>query len=295
MVQNIFRRMIRIMRQILRKMGVPLYLHPRSKHTFSVHQHVIMLVLGQYCSTSYESFVQWLQASSDVASWLGLKTVPHFTTLHKAAARIGANLLHVMVGRFGCGRIRVAGMDASGFEDRHCTPYYTYRARLCRTYAKLSCIFDLQSQIVLCCVVSHRPIHDTKHVRMLIQRLACKPKTVVADAGYDAEWVHQIMRHYGIHSVIPVRGDHLVCRTRGRYRKQMRRCFDHTVYNQRSICETVFSVIKRMFGSEIRSHHDITKEKELLLRVIAYNCYRTTRLSCVVLWMISRWLLNRIF
>jgi hypothetical protein len=157
------------MRQILRKMGVPLYLHPRSKHTFSVHQHCMMLVLRQYCSTSYEGFVEWLAASSNVASWLGLRTAPHFTTLQKAAARIGANLLHVMVGRFGCGRIRVAGMDASGFEDHHSTPYYTYRARLYRSYAKMSVISDLKTQLVLCCVVSHRPVHDTKHVRMLIK------------------------------------------------------------------------------------------------------------------------------
>jgi hypothetical protein len=105
----------------------------------------MMLVLRQYCSTSYEGFVEWLAArstarddprqettsyegfvewlaaSSNVASWLGLGAAPHFMTLQKAAVRIGANLLHVMVGRFGCGRIRVAGMDASGFEDHHST------------------------------------------------------------------------------------------------------------------------------------------------------------------------------
>jgi hypothetical protein len=252
-----------------------------------------MLVLRQYCSTSYESFVQWLAATSEVASWLGLKTIPHFTTLHKAAGRLEMNLLHLAIGRFSWfAKTKLAGMDASGFEDHHCITYYSYRARLYRTYAKLSCIFDLQSQIVVCCAVSHGPVHDTKYVGVLMQRLACRPDTIVADAGYDSESVHQIIQNRGIRSVIPVRGNHLLCRTKGRYRKQMRRCFDHTTYSRRSICETVFSIIKRMFGSETNSHYNIMKEKELLPRVIAYNCYRTTRLSCVVLWMISRRLVN---
>jgi hypothetical protein len=41
--------------------------------------------------------------------WLGLKTVPHFTTLHKAASRIDMNLLHVMIDRFGGSRTHLAG------------------------------------------------------------------------------------------------------------------------------------------------------------------------------------------
>ncbi len=51
--------------------------------------------------------------------------------------------------------------------------------------------------------------------------------------------------------------------------------------------EKGFSAIKRKFGSEIRSYHDIMKEKELLYRVLAYNCHRMTMISAL-LWMISR-------
>ncbi|PIN84004.1 MAG: transposase, partial [Nitrosopumilales archaeon CG11_big_fil_rev_8_21_14_0_20_33_24] len=70
-------------------------------------------------------------------------------------------------------------------------------------------------------------------------------------------------------------------------RKKMRREFDDTLYHQRNKCETIFSVIKRKFGSEIKSYNDTMKEKELLYRVLAYNCHRMTMISCL-LWMISR-------
>ena len=88
--------------------------------------------------------------------------------------------------------------------------------------------------------------------------------------------------------MIPTRNrDCLISRTRGRYRNLMRREFDDTLYHQRNKCETIFSVIKRRFGSEIKSHHNSMKEKELLYRVLAYNCHRMC-VICVILWMISR-------
>ncbi len=44
-MKNKYQRMMSVMRQILKKMHVPLFLHSKSKHTFSVHQHILMLVL----------------------------------------------------------------------------------------------------------------------------------------------------------------------------------------------------------------------------------------------------------
>ncbi|MDE1767686.1 MAG: hypothetical protein KGI27_15655, partial [Thaumarchaeota archaeon] len=54
----------------------------------------------------------------------------------------------------------------------------------------------------------------------------------------------------------------------------------------RNKCETIFSVIKRKFGSEIKSYNDTMMEKELLYRVLAYNCHRMCMISCL-LWMVS--------
>ncbi len=61
-----------------------------------------MLVLRQYESKSYESFVEWLEVSDSIVQMLGLKVIPHFTTLQKAAARLSTIMLHVAIGRFIC-------------------------------------------------------------------------------------------------------------------------------------------------------------------------------------------------
>ena len=88
------------MRQIPKKMNAPLFVYPKSKHIFSVHQHIILPVLRQYESESYESFVEWLDAATEIVLQLQLKTIPHFTTLQKAAARISEGALHAATGKF---------------------------------------------------------------------------------------------------------------------------------------------------------------------------------------------------
>ena len=71
--------------------------------------------------------------------------------------------------------------------------------------------------------------------------------------------------------------DCLISRTRGRYRKKMRREFDESLYHQRNKTETIFSVIKRMFGENVTSRKISTQNRELMYRVITYNAYRITR------------------
>lgn len=294
-MKNKYQRIISIMRQILAKMRVPLYLYNKSNHIFTLHQHVIMLVLRQYESKSYESFVEWLQVSGDIVQLLGIGTIPHFTTLQKAAARLGSTMLHLAIGRFiglVCPGKVFAGADATGFEDGHAASYYTWRASLKRSFTRMVAASDMVTQLVISAVIrNHASGHEISDFPKLFKSLVgvTMPRVLVLDKGYDAEWVHQMIRGEGILSVIAVRrhqdrSGHI---TRGRYRKQMRRSFDDTMYHQRNKCETIFSVIKRRFGSEIRSYNDTMKERELLYRLLAYNCHRMCMISCL-LWMVSR-------
>lgn len=289
--------MMSVMHQILRKMRVPLFLHSKSKHTFSVHQLILILVLRQYESKSYENMIEWLEVSSEIVVMLHLKTIPHFTTLQKATARLSDILLHVAIGRF----IQIitsnkifAGADATGFEDTHRTPYYSYRCSLRHSFTKMSAGSDMSSQLICAVTIQHHPVsHDIKAFPELWKKMkSITPmKIMVLDKGYDSESIHRLIRNNKTKSIIPTRNfTPLISRTRGQYRKLMRRSFDEvemqTQYHQRNKCETVFSVIKRKFGSHTKSYHNSMKTKELLYRILAYNCHRMTLIS-VVLQMIS--------
>ncbi len=96
-----------------------------------------------------------------------------------------------------------------------------------------------------------------------------------------------MIRDENVISMIPVRGDNLISDMHGKYRKSMKREFDETLYHERNKTETIFSVVKRRFDSEIKSYDDTMKTKELSYRVLACNCHRMCVISLVWL-MISR-------
>ncbi len=91
--------MITLVHQILSKIHVPFYLHTKSKRTFSVRPHIIMLVLTQYELKKYESFVKWLEVSTEIVIQLQLKIILYFVVLQKASSMLSDILLHVTIGQ----------------------------------------------------------------------------------------------------------------------------------------------------------------------------------------------------
>ena len=199
---------------------------PKIKAYISIHQHIVLLILRQYESKNYESFIEWLDVATEIILQLQLRTIPHFTTLQKAAARISQGMLHVAISRFigiiSAGK-NICRNDATGFETRHATPYYTYRCNLRHAFTKMSAGSDMKSQLVCAVVIQHHPIsHDIKHFpKPFSQMLDVTPMQImVLDKGYDAEPILKMIRDENVISMIPVRNrDCLISRTKGRYRK----------------------------------------------------------------------------
>ena len=54
----------------------------------------------------------------------------------------------------------------------------------------------------------------------------------------------------------------------GRYRKEMKMGYSKKKYHQRSKVETIFSVIKRAMGYEIRSVKTVAQNNEMRTKII---------------------------
>ncbi len=125
----------------------------------------------------------------------------------------------------------------------------------------------MKTQLICAVVIQHHPIsHDTKHFPKLFSQMLdiISMNVMVSDKGYDAEPVHKMIRNENVLSMIPVRNkDCLIGRTKGGYRKLMRQEFDCSLYHERNKTETIFSVVKRRFDSEIKSYDNTIKTKEL--------------------------------
>ena len=159
-----------------------------------------------------------------------------------------------------------------------------------RKYAKLSIGADVLQQIICSIKIRRAPTrHDNMDFRPIITRISeILPLSVVtADKGYDSEDNHFLIRD-GLHafSIIPARYEHVpIWRTRGKYRKQMKRGYSKLLYNQRNKDETIVSVIKRLFGEHLMSRLTRTQNRELSFRCITYNMHRLTNL--IILMMFS--------
>ena len=72
--------------------ALPAYSSKFSKRDFTRHQHLAVLALKAFLRVGYRDVVDYLADWSDLRAALGLAKVPHFTTLHKAAARLKKKL-----------------------------------------------------------------------------------------------------------------------------------------------------------------------------------------------------------
>ena len=286
-------RLANTMYRVLRNSRIPLFLHRKSNHVFTMWQHLVLLTIRQYEGKSYRMFVEWLIEAYYLRLFLGLSRIPHFTTLQKFTDRINNSLLEKIISSFivisGTKHIFV-GIDSTGFKITHASQYYTERTGLRRKYAKLSIGADVLQQIICTIKIRRAPTrHDNIDFKPIITRTSnILPLSVVtADKGYDSEDNHLLVRE-DLHafSIIPARYEHVpIWRTHGKYRKQMKRGYSKLLYNQRNKDETIMSVIKRLFGEHLMSRLTRTQNRELSFRCITYNMHRLTNL--IILMMFS--------
>ncbi len=149
--------MCKTLLNIITRCRIPRFLHPKSNHIYSVWTHLILLAIRQYESKSYRRFTEFLEECVGIQEYLGLSTIPHYTTLQKAAARLEGNLLHKMLQEFILYkkvRLVLAGIDGSGFSYSTASYYYTKRVQLRRNFLKVVVCADMNTQLV-CCVMTH--------------------------------------------------------------------------------------------------------------------------------------------
>jgi hypothetical protein len=234
--------------------ALPCYSHPKSPRTFTQAQLMACLVL---------------RAATDehVAALLA-----------ELLTRVGAAGL--ASGGASGGPVEVA-LDPTGLETTSASAHYRARSGRGRTrYVKAS--VAVVCGALVCCglVMDWGPNNDERQAVALIARAeaaaraATLPVTrVLADAGYDAEWVQARIREgWGVGTAIrPVvhRKDGTVG---GRYRSQMQPA--PPGYGRRWHVESFMSGLKRTTGSTLRARGERALFAEAAVRVLAYAVRR---------------------
>src|SRR5690348_12936474 len=183
-----------------------LYAHKYSPKKYSQPQLFACLVLKTFFSTDYRGVVILLEDLPDLTQRLGLRLVPHWTTLQKASVRLlrrprVRRLLRCTVRRV-LGprrrRVRRAALDSTGLDCGHTSFYYIRRRSQSATapqqvryrrFAKLEAAFDCETHLILGAIPRRGPAVDTDRFVPLLNEalLHIRITTALADAGYDSE------------------------------------------------------------------------------------------------------------
>ena len=259
----------------------------RSRHDFTQRQLMACLILRAYLKTTYRGVLELLAVSPSLREALGLQDkLPHYTTLQKFSARSRvlaiADAMIRTIGRaagapeFAHG---AAAMDATGLETTTASAHFQSRSgRQRRKWVKVSTIILCGSLLPLSLVLDWGPGNDKCQAQELLTKASevTLPAKLYADAGYDAEWVHDQCRlEWGVESVIKPARQRADGSRGGFWRSQMSDDYlKRKGYGSRWAVESFFSGLKRTMGSTLNARKPSQLLAEAAFKVLAYTLRR---------------------
>jgi len=261
-------------RQLVSK--IPKFSSKFSNKIYDNHQKMIILIFRQKMKMTYRGIVRFFKFSPLARALIRINRVPDHSTLVKFHKRIKSDILDSLLCRK---RVKTAAIDSSGFETDHMSYHYAnvwnrQDKRKYRRYLKVSIAIDTDSQYILSQKIRLGPRNDTIDFKPIMRNINCR--FVVADKGYDSkENRYFVLKNMKAYPHIPYRK----WSGKNYERLGVPLKFDKRIYHQRSKVETVFSVIKRKYGSFVLSKNYKSQKKEILIRMIAYNIDRKLIIS----------------
>jgi hypothetical protein len=259
----------------------------RSRHDFTQRQLMCCLVLRAYLKTTYRGVLELLTVSQSLRERLGFEEkLPHFTTLQKFSRRSNVvRIVQALIGKIGQAAAQKealpgpAAMDSTGLSGSTASEYFRTRSgRRCHQWVKLSVIVLTTSLLPVGVVASLGPSNDRVQVPALLDQAQAvsRPSRLYADAGYDAEWIHErCVQQWGVESVIKPNGQRADGTRNGKWRAQMSpEHLQKRGYGQRWAVESFFSGLKRTMGAALNARRPDQMIAEASFRVLAYALRR---------------------
>lgn len=260
------------------------YSSVKSRRDFTQPQLMACLVLKVAMKTDYRGLVEQLELCPALRRALGLQKVPHCTTLQKFMAREGVEpVMHAMLGEL----LKDLGVspdspvelaaDSTGLQSGVASEHYRTRrgtSGKARRYVKVSVMVVCGLLVPAALVVDMGPSSGMRQMPALMEQAGARarPRLLLADRGYDAEWVHRACRErWDAGCLIPVRREAGKA-VRSRYRAAQGAL--PAAYGRRWHAEAYFSGLKRTTLATLAGRSVRTMITEATLKVLTYAIHR---------------------
>jgi transposase len=281
----------RLVESVCFEVRLPFRFSNFSKKMYGNFVHVFLCVYKEKLNLSYRRFVETC-AENKLQRMLGIKRIPHFTTIQKFVQRMKKDLFEKLVRA--CTKLLnlkdiVAAIDGTGFSNTNPSHYYQKRidGKEVKNYTKTVFLSDVRTKLILDVETQSDHTHETTHFKPMVKQLASCLKTMLADKGYDSMSNRKFCWKNNIDVHIPFRQ---YSKTRNEInhesKKQMyEKMFNKTVYNQRALAETVNSAIKQTLGGFVRARSASNQQKTVTIKALAYNIEHIGRNIKIKLWI----------
>lgn len=272
------------------RLCVSAYSCPKSRRDFTQRQLLACLVLKAITKSDYRGVRELLLVAAPLREAIGLEKVPHWTTLQKFMAKSNVpalvdTLLERILREVGATQHPVdVAVDSTGLQSGVASLHYRTRRwetgrQRARKPVKVSVAVVCGSLLPAALVVDIGPSADMRQMPQLMEQIESRlrPAHLLADAGFDAEWVHEVCRErWGVESLIPpvVKSQDGALKTRWRRRMPGLLASMGTVYGRRWHAESFFSGLKRTTMATLSSRSARTLIAEASLKVLAYALRR---------------------
>ena len=256
-------RLIKKVKHLLKKANMPKYLHYFGPKMYELWQHVFALFFKANCKLSYRRTTLILEE-------LGFM-VASKSTLQRYAAKLRLPFWRKIFNLTIEKSSSIFMIDGTGLEKTCASKHYIKRIDGEYKFSKgfhFSIITDEKGKIQGL-RIRKKYSHDVKDIKVLFKHLKNKPKIILMDKGYDAEWIHELFENAGIRSIAPTRKN----AKRGFYRKKLMRNFPKKLYNKRNMVESIFHAFKQKYGSSVSSKNINSARSEVYCKAILHNIY----------------------
>lgn len=257
-------RLVNKVKRLLRRLGCPRWLHHYGPKKYEFFQHLFALLIRVFCKLSYRRTKQLLDL-------LGI-VCPSKSALQYTASKLDADFWQrVLKATSGCAYL--VAIDSTGLSRANPSYYYLKRidGKMPKVPVMLSAAFDTAKKKFCAAKIRVIRCHDIKDVKLLLQR--SKPKVLVADKAYDAEWLHAFCKAQGIKPYIPLRKWGKPKHRNMGLRMKSVKSFNTRSYHRRELIEAGFSSIKRKFGASVNSKKAKTIRAEVYGRLVCHNIF----------------------
>jgi len=270
----------RLVIKSVKQIPLPWKMNSKGRKGHDPREVAVGCILKVGFNQTYDGIEAYLKESETFKKYFD--EVPGHTVIHRGMTKLSIRYIRKVMNRV-IRSLRRKGMniavDSTGFRVRNSSLWYDIRIK--RKNTKRDCIklhlsMDVDTGIIHWFTLTSSKRHDSPEFKNLLKHLP-DLGDVFGDKGYSSRNNCQIVAnkhgtpylHFKDNATNKAKGKPAWIISIRAYKKNKEKWLD--TYHARSIVESVFSSIKRRWGSFLRSRRKWMQKKELSLKVLSYN------------------------